>query len=87
MFEPARFTRLIAWLAVAVAFFSASQDVVLDAYRREILADEELGMGNAIHVQACSTGRRLPVYSVRASCRTWKIQDQCLRMEFQKLVF
>jgi PAT family beta-lactamase induction signal transducer AmpG len=42
----------IAYLAAAVAFFSASQDVVLDAYRRELLPDAELGLGNAVHVQA-----------------------------------
>ena len=41
----------VAYLAAAVAFFSASQDVVLDAYRRELLPDVELGLGNAIHVQ------------------------------------
>ena len=40
-FQPAQTTWLIAWLAVAVAFFSASQDVALDAYRREILPDEK----------------------------------------------
>ena len=51
-FDPAQSTWLIAWLAVAVAFFSASQDVAVDAYRREILPDQELGLGNAIHVQA-----------------------------------
>jgi PAT family beta-lactamase induction signal transducer AmpG len=42
----------VAYLAAAVAFFSASQDIVLDAYRRELLPDIELGIGNAIHVQA-----------------------------------
>lgn len=41
----------VAYLAAAVAFFSASQDIVLDAYRRELLPDFELGLGNAIHVQ------------------------------------
>ena len=35
----------IAYLSAAVAFFSASQDVVLDAYRRELLPDVELGLG------------------------------------------
>jgi len=59
-FEPARSTWLIAWLAVAVAFFSASQDVALDAYRREILADGELGLGNAIHVQAYRISSLVP---------------------------
>jgi PAT family beta-lactamase induction signal transducer AmpG len=42
----------VAYLAAAVAFFSASQDIVLDAYRRELLPEVELGIGNAIHVQA-----------------------------------
>jgi PAT family beta-lactamase induction signal transducer AmpG len=42
----------VAYLAAAVAFFSASQDIVLDAYRRELLSEHELGLGNSIHVQA-----------------------------------
>ena len=37
----------VAYLAAAVAFFSASQDIVLDAYRRELLPERELGIGNA----------------------------------------
>ena len=41
----------VAYLSAAVAFFSASQDIVLDAFRRELLPDVELGLGNAIHVQ------------------------------------
>lgn len=44
--------QLIAGIAVLVSFFSASQDIVLDAYRREILSDRELGLGNSIHVNA-----------------------------------
>ena len=42
----------VAYLATAVAFFSASQDIILDAYRRELLPENELGLGNSIHVQA-----------------------------------
>ena len=42
----------IALLAMGVAFFSATQDIVLDAYRREILSDTELGLGSSIHVNA-----------------------------------
>lgn len=52
MFDPAFSTGVVAAVAVMVVFFSASQDIVLDAYRREILGDNELGMGNAIHVNA-----------------------------------
>jgi PAT family beta-lactamase induction signal transducer AmpG len=60
MYRPEQSTWLIAWVAVAVAFFSASQDVALDAYRREILPDEELGLGNAIHVQAYRISSLVP---------------------------
>lgn len=42
----------VAYLAASVAFFSATQDIVLDAYRRELLPDNELALGNSIHVQA-----------------------------------
>lgn len=41
---------IIAFLATLIAFCSATQDIVLDAFRREILSDRELGLGNAIHV-------------------------------------
>jgi MFS transporter, PAT family, beta-lactamase induction signal transducer AmpG len=50
----------IAWLAAGVAFFSASQDIVLDAYRRELLPDEELGLGNSIHVNAYRIAGLIP---------------------------
>ncbi|GHT82858.1 MFS transporter [Betaproteobacteria bacterium] len=39
-------------LATVIALLSATQDIALDAYRREILPDAELGLGNAIHVNA-----------------------------------
>ncbi len=42
----------IAALCAIIAFFGASQDIVIDAYRRELLPDRELGLGNAIHVNA-----------------------------------
>jgi|TARA_B110000908_G_scaffold31241_1_gene37164 PAT family beta-lactamase induction signal transducer AmpG len=51
-FSPTSQLSTIAALSVAVALFSATQDVTLDAYRRELLPDEELGLGNSIHVQA-----------------------------------
>ncbi len=50
----------IAYLSVIVAFFSASQDVVLDAYRRELLLENELGLGNAIHVNAYKIAGLVP---------------------------
>jgi MFS transporter, PAT family, beta-lactamase induction signal transducer AmpG len=50
----------IAGLCIAVAFFGATQDIALDAYRRELLPDEELGLGNSIHVQAFRISGLLP---------------------------
>ena len=50
----------VAYLSAAVAFFSASQDIVLDAYRRELLPDVELGLGNSIHVQAYRLSGLIP---------------------------
>ncbi|TNF36094.1 MAG: MFS transporter [Gammaproteobacteria bacterium] len=50
MISPEYSLHSIAILCFAVAFFSATQDIALDAYRRELLPDHELGLGNAIHV-------------------------------------
>ena len=36
-------------LCIAVAFFSATQDIATDAFRREYLNDEELGLGSSVH--------------------------------------
>ncbi len=41
---------LVAASAFVVAFFSATQDIVVDAYRREVLPDEELGLGSSLYV-------------------------------------
>jgi PAT family beta-lactamase induction signal transducer AmpG len=42
--------------AVLVAFFSATQDTVVDAYRREDLADEELGLGSSLYIYGYRIG-------------------------------
>jgi PAT family beta-lactamase induction signal transducer AmpG len=59
-FNPQLDIWTIAYVATAVAFFSASQDIVLDAFRREILPDVELGLGNAIHVNAYRISSLVP---------------------------
>jgi PAT family beta-lactamase induction signal transducer AmpG len=43
--DPSRGVAGLAAAAFLVAFFSASQDIVIDAYRRETLADTEQGLG------------------------------------------
>ena len=52
--------RVIGLVAVVVAFFSATQDIVLDAYRRELLPDLELGLGNAVFVQTYRIAGLIP---------------------------
>ena len=47
---------LIALVSVLVAFVSASQDIVLDAYRRDILYDSELGLGSSLFVAGYRIG-------------------------------
>jgi len=49
-FNPGSMPVLIATIAVALAFFSASQDIVLDAYRTEYLKPEERGAGAGVWI-------------------------------------
>jgi PAT family beta-lactamase induction signal transducer AmpG len=49
-FNPGSMPVLIATIAVALAFFSASQDIVLDAYRTEYLKPEERGAGSGVWI-------------------------------------
>ena len=58
--NPQEHIKTIMGLSLVVAFFSASQDIVLDAYRREILTDNELGLGNSIHVNAYRIAALIP---------------------------
>ena len=48
--SPTAATRSFALLAVLVAFVSASQDVVIDAYRTDLLAASERGLGASLNV-------------------------------------
>jgi PAT family beta-lactamase induction signal transducer AmpG len=47
-------------LSAVVAFFSASLDIAMDAYRREILPDAELGLGNSFYVNAYHISSLVP---------------------------
>ncbi|HLW56190.1 MAG TPA: MFS transporter, partial [Bacteriovoracaceae bacterium] len=48
--NPSQDLGLLAFWALLISFASASQDIVIDAYRREILPDEELGLGSSLYV-------------------------------------
>ena len=49
----------VALAALLVTFFSASQDIVIDAYRREALVDRELGLGASLYVNGYRIGMLL----------------------------
>jgi PAT family beta-lactamase induction signal transducer AmpG len=59
-FSPQNELRTIVYIATLLAFLGATQDIVLDAYRRELLSDVELGMGNAVHVNAYRIAGLIP---------------------------
>ncbi len=50
----------ILWLATLLSLLSATQDIAVDAFRREILSDHELGLGNAVHVNAYRIAGLIP---------------------------
>jgi MFS transporter, PAT family, beta-lactamase induction signal transducer AmpG len=49
----------VAVAALLVNFFSASQDIVVDAYRREDIPDAELGLGSSFYVYGYRIGMLL----------------------------
>lgn len=57
--DPARNPVIMVFSALLVTFFSASQDIVVDAYRREDLADDELGLGSSFYINGYRVGMLL----------------------------
>ncbi len=57
--DPAQNPWMLAFAAFLVTFFSASQDIVVDAYRREDLSDEELGLGSSLYINGYRVGMLL----------------------------
>jgi len=60
LFSPRLDLQQVIVLATLLAFASATQDIVLDAFRREILSDAELGLGNSVHVNAYRVAGLIP---------------------------
>ena len=57
--NPSQMLMVTALAALLLSFFSASQDIVIDAYRRESLADDEQGAGASLYVGGYRTGMLL----------------------------
>jgi PAT family beta-lactamase induction signal transducer AmpG len=58
--DPRTQLPLIVLAAGVMTFVSASQDIVIDAYRREILVDAEQGLGAAVSVNAYKAAGLVP---------------------------
>ena len=58
--DPTRDLTVVVWLVFATSLFGATQDILLDAYRRELLSDDELGTGNSIFVNAYRVSSLVP---------------------------
>jgi len=57
--DPLHSPAMVVLVALFVTFFSASQDIIVDAYRREDLSDQELGLGSSIYIYGYRIGMLL----------------------------
>ena len=60
LFSPRLDLSQIVTLALLLTLLSATQDIAIDAFRREILSDAELGLGNSVHVNAYRIAGLIP---------------------------
>jgi len=74
-FSPTENTMAVMIIIALIAFFSASQDIVLDAYRRELLSDEEMGVGITYFTNAYKFSSIIPgsLALILAGLMPWSI--------------
>ena len=60
LLSPAYSLSAIIGAAFIIAVFSATQDIAIDGYRRELLPDAELGVGNSFFVNAYRVAGLVP---------------------------
>ena len=59
-FNPQESLPVVVGIVSVLAFFGASQDIVIDAYRRELLADDELGTGTSFWINSYRVSQLVP---------------------------
>lgn len=57
-FNPKDDITIIMIMATIISFFGATHDIVIDAFRRDVLSDEELGFGSAVATNSYLVGFR-----------------------------
>jgi len=54
--DPKGSTMFLAVMTVICAFFSSTHDIAVDAYRRDVLSDEEIGLGSSLYTSGYRVG-------------------------------
>jgi MFS transporter, PAT family, beta-lactamase induction signal transducer AmpG len=79
--SPTESIEMVGLVTLMVAFFGATQDVAIDAYKREILPEEEIGMGSSLYVY----GYRLAML-VTSGGGLWLADPETLGLSFQQVI-
>lgn len=80
--QPSVSLNLVVGLGIAVAFFSATQDIAIDAYRRETLHDEEQGIGASLVVYGYRIGML-----VASGVGLWLVDPETAGLSFNQMFF
>jgi len=81
-FNPSTSPKLLGLLGIVVAFLSASQDIVYDAYKVDVLSPSERGLGAALGVE----GYRLAMLAsgagalILADAFGWQVTYSCMSL-------
>ncbi|MEM1176929.1 MAG: AmpG family muropeptide MFS transporter [Acidobacteriota bacterium] len=78
--EPTASLPLVVAFAIAVSFFSATQDIGIDAFRRESLRDEEQGIGASFIVYGYRVGML-----VSTGLGLWLVDPDTLGLSFNQM--
>lgn len=74
-FDPKLSIWAVSIVALLIALSSATQDIAVDAYRRELLSDNELGLGNSLFVNASRISSLVPgsLSLILADFMSWRL--------------
>lgn len=73
---------LLCMSALAIAIFSATQDVAIDAYRREIMSDDEQGIGASLYVYGYRIGML-----IASGFGLWIVDPETWNFSFNQMFF
>ncbi|MFP5458522.1 MAG: AmpG family muropeptide MFS transporter [Bacteriovoracia bacterium] len=74
-FNPALQIEAVVITAIVIAFLSSTQDITIDSYRREILSEEELGLGSSLYVVGYRIGILVAGAGALLMADHWKLES------------